>query len=129
MKLELLKPLALPGAVGAVVAVLIIASPPLIILGELAGRGDYRIMLALVFLALVILAACSKTKGFWSGVCGGFVFGIPIVLACLAVPVVYSEPTHDHAAEFRDVIKVTLAASTLLLGICGSARAGPRLEP
>src|SRR4051812_44810319 len=120
MKLDRLKPIALPSAVGVLVAVVMIASAPLIILGELAGRGDYRVMLGLVFLALIILAAFTKTKGLLSGVSGGFAFAIPVALACLAIPLVYPEPTHEHAAEFRDIIRVTLVASTLLMGICGS---------
>jgi hypothetical protein len=116
------KILRLPFAVGIIVGVVLLASAPLIILGELAGRGDYRVLLVLVLLALIILAACSKTKGFWPGVMGGVAFAIPIALAAWAIPSAYPEPTHEHAAEFRDIIKITLITSTLLMGICGSAR-------
>src|SRR5688572_277987 len=94
--------------VGVVTAALLGYGTVMLCLGEMAGPADFRVLLILTFVALVLLTAFTKPKGWWRGFFAGLVFALPIALTCFFIPAfIVSPPFHPsfdkHARELRFV--------------------------
>src|SRR6185312_5091903 len=108
---------------GLVTAIILAASTPLFLLGEMGGPADFRgEFLIVVGAALLITVFLSRAKGGLRGCLSGVIFAIPVAVGCLLISHSSDIIHTPHAKEVRGFAIIQALISVIAMSVVAHSR-------